>query len=130
MVTDIVADTITRIYNGSLSKLDVIEVVYGKLVVGVLQILKDQGFITDFEEIDNSGKKSINVVLKYEDKDPIITGVKRVSSPGRRIYRSANQVRKVKQGLGVGIYSTSIGLMSDKDAYIKKVGGEYLCEVW
>ena len=96
------------------------------------RILKEQGYVESFELIDDDPvKKKVRIYLRYTpDGDPLIRRIKRVSSPGRRVYKGAEEIRPVLNGLGVGIISTSQGLLTDSEARQRRVGGEVLCEVW
>lgn len=133
MVTDTIGDTITRLFNASVRGIKETEVLYSMDVVRLLEVLKRTGFITDFrvEKEEDSSFSKIFVELKYDaSKKPKISNVRRISKPGCRIYHRHSEVKKVLQGYGVGVYSTSIGVLSDKEAYLKGVGGEYWCEVF
>lgn len=133
MVNDRIGDTITRMYNASVRGKKETEVLYSMEVVRLLEVLKRTEFIEDFriEKDEDSSFSKIMVVLKYDSlKKPKITNVRRISKPGCRIYHRHSQVKKVLQGYGVGVYSTSIGVLSDKEAYQKGVGGEYWCEIF
>lgn len=133
MVTDTIGDTITRLFNASVRGTKETEVLYSMDVVRLLEVLKRTGFISDFRIVkeENSSFSQIFVELKYDaSKKPKINNVRRISKPGCRIYHRHSEVKKVLQGYGVGVYSTSIGVLSDKEAYLKGVGGEYWCEVF
>jgi small subunit ribosomal protein S8 len=131
-MTDPIADLLTRIRNAHIAKHDRLDSPSSRLKLEVCRILKEQGFITDFDQIsDDSAKRQIRVVLRYTpDGAPAIQHLQRVSRPGRRVYRGAGDLRPVLNGLGVGIVSTSRGLMTDQEARDERVGGEILCEVW
>ena len=131
MVNDVIGDTIARLYNASVRKKRSTEVLYTKRVIDLLEVLKRRGFIDSYEIDETEKFKKIIVKLVYEaDRRAKITSVRRVSKPGCRIYRRKSEVKKVMQGRGIGVYSTSLGVMSDKEAYLKSVGGEYWCELW
>lgn len=134
MLTDPIADMLTRIRNGALARHDRIEVPASKLKFAVAQILKSEGYITDVQEpdaADDKTKKKITIVLKYgRDRQSAIDGIKRISRPGRRVYVRHDRIPRVFSGLGISILSTSRGLVSDRDARRLKLGGELLCEVW
>jgi small subunit ribosomal protein S8 len=134
MLTDPIADMLTRIRNGALARHDRIEVPASKLKFAVAQILKSEGYITDVQEPDQAedkNKKKITIVLKYgRDRQSAIDGVRRISRPGRRVYVRHDRIPRVFSGLGISILSTSRGLVSDRDARRLKLGGELLCEVW
>lgn len=129
MMTDPIADMLTRIRNGlSAGKLDV-TMPDSKQKRAIAQVLKDEGFITDFSQVENEGKPMLSVALKYYQGKPVIEAIKRVSRPGLRIYKGKNELPKVMGGLGVAIVSTSHGLMSDRAARAAGFGGEILCTV-
>jgi len=132
MMTDPIADLLTRIRNASLARHDRTEIPASKLKVNVAKILKDEGYIADVREGDDTeGKKTLTIVLKYgRDRASAIDGVRRVSRPGRRVYVRHDRIPSPFSGLGISILSTSRGVMSDRDARRLKLGGELLCEVW
>ena len=132
MMTDPIADMLTRIRNAALARHDRTEIPASKLKAAVAEILKSEGYITDVRPSENdSGPKKLTIVLKYgRDRQSAIDGVRRVSRPGRRIYVHHDDIPKVFSGLGISILSTSRGIMSDRDARRLKVGGELICEVW
>ena len=134
MMTDPVADMLTRIRNASLARHEITLVPASKLKKNIAEILKLEGYISDVrdaEESPNGGGKQIAVVLKYgRDRKGAIDGIRRVSRPGRRVYVSHDSIPRVLSGLGISILSTSRGVMSDREARRQKVGGELLCEVW
>ncbi len=131
-MTDPVSDLLTRIRNAHTVKHDRLEVPGSNLKVEVCRILKEQGYISDYEEYgDEPTTRAIRVFLKYgSDGEPAIRTMRRVSKPGRRVYRGANDLKPVLNGLGIGIVSTSLGLLTDAEARQQRVGGEILCEVW
>lgn len=127
MMTDPIADMLTRLRNASLARLDRTEIPLSKLKVRIAQILKEEGFVTEYRVND----RSLTVFLKYgRDRQCAFAGIRRKSRPGRRIYVGHSSIPKVHNGLGVAILSTSHGLMTDKKAREQKIGGEVLCEVW
>ena len=133
MMTDPIADMLTRIRNASLARHDRTEVPASRLKEAVAQILKNEGFIVDVRpsEAEGPGPQKLTIVLKYgRDKQAAIDGIRRVSRPGRRIYVRHDRIPRVFSGLGISILSTSHGLMSDREARHRKIGGELLCEVW
>lgn len=136
MVNDIIADSLTRIRNASMRRLDHTTLYYAKIVVSILDIFVAKGFIESYKifETENKGKqgiKSIKVVLKYTDNgDSMISEIKRISKPGRRVYKSRNELKRFKNGYGVIVVSTSKGVISNEDAYKANVGGEALCSIW
>lgn len=130
-LTDTVADMLTIIRNASRAKKDVAEVRGSRLAQAILAILKKEYFISNYKEIKDSKQGILRVYLKYgKDGSPAILGIKRISKPGLRIYKKADELPKVYGGLGLAIISTSKGLMTDPEAREKKVGGEVLCYVW
>ena len=131
MMTDPIADLLTRIRNAALARHDRTEIPASRLKANVAKILKDEGYIADVRESDNEGKKTLTIVLKYgRDRASAIAGVRRVSRPGRRVYVRHDRIPSPFSGLGISILSTSRGVMSDRDARRLKLGGELLCEVW
>lgn len=133
MLTDPIADMLTRIRNGALARHDRIELPASKLKFAVAEILKSEGYIADVQKSDDADetKKKITIVLKYgRDRQSAIDGIKRISRPGRRVYVRHDRIPRVFSGLGISILSTSRGLVSDRDARRLKLGGELLCEVW
>ncbi len=129
MMTDPIADLLTRIRNGlHASKVDV-SMRSSKQKQAIAQVLKDEGFISDFSVTEDDGKINLTIVLKYFDGKPVIEKIKRVSRPGLRIYKGNDDLPKVMGGLGIAIISTSQGLMSDRAARKAGHGGEVLCTV-
>ncbi len=131
-MTDPIADLLSRIRTAHLAKHDRLDIPASKLKVEICTLLKKQGYIEDFEFLENDPvKRQMRIILKYTSEGlPMIRHLQRVSTPGRRVYRSADDLRPVLNGLGVGIISTSQGLLTDKEARRQRVGGEILCEVW
>ena len=131
-MTDPISDLLTRIRNAHLAKHDRLDVPVSRLKLEVCRLLKDEGFIRNYREIDSDGPtKSVRIFLRYSGQgEPAINNVKRISKPGRRVYRRAGEIQPVRNGLGVGIVSTSQGLLTDAQARERKVGGEILCELW
>jgi small subunit ribosomal protein S8 len=133
MMTDPIADMLTRIRNASLARHEKASMPSSKLKRNIAEILKAEGYITDVRETqaEHETGKELTIVLKYgRDRQGVIDGIRRVSRPGRRVYVRHDHIPMVLSGLGISILSTSHGVMSDKDARRKKVGGELLCEVW
>jgi len=132
MMTDPIADMLTRIRNAALARHDRTEMPASRLKAAVAEILKSEGFIADCRPSEGEGgPKKLTIVLKYgRDRSSAIDGVRRVSRPGRRVYVRHDRIPRVFSGLGISILSTSRGLMSDREARRQKVGGELLCEVW
>ena len=132
MMTDPIADMLTRIRNAALARHDRTEMPASRLKAAVAEILKSEGFIADVRPSEGEGgPKKLTIVLKYgRDRSSAIDGVRRVSRPGRRVYVRHDRIPRVFSGLGISILSTSHGLMSDREARRQKLGGELLCEVW
>ncbi|MBQ8451227.1 MAG: 30S ribosomal protein S8 [Clostridia bacterium] len=131
MVNDSIADLLTRIRNAQIAKHDTVSVETSTMKKSILQILLDEGYIAGFEEVENGKFKDLVVSLKYVNKNQkVITGLKRISKPGRRIYASAADLPKVLGGLGIVIVSTSKGVMTDRQARKLGIGGEVLAYVW
>jgi small subunit ribosomal protein S8 len=130
MMTDPIADMLTRIRNAGLARLDRTEIPFSKVKLRIAEILKQEGFLDDVR-VDESHPAKLTVFLKYDrDRKCAILGLKRASRPGRRIYVGYESIPKVLNGMGISIVSTSRGLMTDRAAREKRVGGELLCEVW
>lgn len=131
VVSDPIADLLTRIRNANMVNHDRVEVPGSKIKRAIVQILKDEGFIRDFEWIDNGHQGSIRIYLKYgPSKSKVISGLRRISRPGLRVYAKRDQVPRVLGGIGVAILSTSHGIMTDKRARQEGLGGEVLCYIW
>ncbi len=131
-MTDPIADLLTRIRNAHIAKHDRLDVPASKVKLEICRLLKDEGYIEDFQRIETgSPQQDIRIYLRYtRTGDPVIRRIQRVSKPGRRVYRGASDIPRVLNGLGVGIFSTSQGLLTDRQARDARVGGEYLCQVW
>ena len=129
-VTDPISDYLTRIRNAAKAKKVRVEIPASRTKIGLSEILKKLGYIIDFEVLDDNKQKKLNIVLKYKNGIPAITGLKRISKPGLRVYRSADKLPKVLNGLGTAIISTPKGLLSDKEARNLLVGGEVMCYIW
>ena len=130
IMTDPIADMLTRIRNGVQARHEVVEVSANKEKIEIAKILKEEGFITDYN-VEGDVKKTINVTLKYgPNNEKVINGIRRVSKPGLRAYAKVDEVPRVLNGLGIAIISTSHGLMTDKEARAKHVGGEVIAYVW
>lgn len=131
MMTDPIADMLTRIRNAGLARHDRTEIPASRLKEAVAKILKSEGFIADVRPSEGEGAKKLTIVLKYgRDRQSAIDGIRRVSRPGRRVYVPHDRIPRVFSGLGISILSTSRGLMSDREARRQKIGGELMCEVW
>ena len=130
-MTDPIADFLTRIRNANMVKHESVEVPASKMKRDIAEILKNEGFIRDYEYIDDDKQGIIRVFLKYgKNNERVISGLRRISKPGLRSYVKADAVPKVLNGLGIAILSTSEGVMTDKDARAKKIGGEVIAYVW
>ncbi len=131
MVNDSIADMLTRIRNAQTAKHESVSIEYSIMKKSIAQILLDEGYISAFEEVENGKFKNIVITLKYVNKNQkVITGLKRISKPGRRIYASCEDLPKVLGGLGIVIVSTSKGVMTDREARKLGIGGEVLAYVW
>ncbi|MCW8810199.1 MAG: 30S ribosomal protein S8 [Ignavibacteriaceae bacterium] len=129
-VTDPIADYLTRVRNATKAKKPRVEIPASKMKIGLSEILKNLGYVIDYEIIDDNKQKKINIVLKYKQGVPAITGLKRISRPGLRVYRASDKLPRVLNGLGTAVISTPKGLLSDKDARNLLVGGEVICYIW
>ncbi|WP_221569177.1 MULTISPECIES: 30S ribosomal protein S8 [Bacillaceae] len=131
VMTDPIADMLTRIRNANTVGHDKLEVPASKLKREIAEILKNEGFVRDVEYIEDSKQGVIRIFLKYgQNNERVITGLKRISKPGLRVYAKAYEVPRVLGGLGIALVSTSKGIMTDKDARNQQVGGEVLAYVW
>jgi small subunit ribosomal protein S8 len=130
-MSDPISDFLTRIRNAHLAKHDRLDVPTSRLKVEVAKVLKDQGYIKNYRVIEAEPQGTLRVYLRYSSEGlPAISHVERVSKPGRRVYKGADDIPQVKNGLGVGIISTSQGLMTDAQARDSRLGGEILAQVW
>jgi len=131
MVNDLISDSLTRIRNAAMRRLDVTTLLHSNTVEAVVGILAEKGYIDSFNVVEEGNKKSINVVLKYDEKGKtVINEMKRVSKPGRRIYKGRDEIKRFKNGYGTIIVSTSKGVIPNDKAYELGVGGEVLCTIW
>jgi len=130
-MTDPIADLLTRIRNGAMAKLQKVDIPSSNMKVGIVNVLKNEGFIKNYKVISDQKQGILRIYLKYiNENDSVITEIKRISKPGGRRYVKSDEIPKVKQGLGVAILSTSKGLLTDKVAREAGVGGELICTVW
>ena len=130
-MTDPIADMLTRIRNANMVRHEKLEVPASNLKKEIAEILKREGFVRDVEYVEDNKQGIIRIFLKYgKDNERVITGLKRISKPGLRVYAKNDEVPKVLNGLGIALVSTSQGLLTDKEARAKKVGGEVLAYVW
>jgi small subunit ribosomal protein S8 len=131
MVTDPVADMLTRVRNGSLAEHEKVDIPASRLKVRLAEILKEEGFIKNFRLIEDKRQGVLRIYLKYgPGQERVISGLRRVSKPGRRLYVGADRIPSVLGGMGVAILSTPRGLLTDRESRKAKVGGEVLCYVW
>ena len=130
-MTDPIADLLSRIRNAQIAKHDRLDVPVSRLKVEIAKLLKDEGFIKNFREIEAVPQGTLRIFLRYSTEGvPAISHLQRVSKPGRRVYRKAEEIQPVRNGLGIGIVSTSQGLLTDSQARERRVGGELLCQIW
>ena len=129
-ITDPIADMLTRIRNANSARHDTVDVPASNMKKSIAQILLDEGYIKSYQIVDDGTQGVIHITLKYNGKDKVITGLRRVSKPGLRVYVGANELPRVLRGLGIAIVSTSKGVMTDKAARAAHVGGEVLAFVW
>jgi small subunit ribosomal protein S8 len=131
-MTDPISDLLSRIRNAHLAKHDRLDVPVSKLKLEICKLLKEEGFIKNFRVVEGDAPTaSLRVFLRYSAEGvPVINHLERVSRPGRRVYKGADEIKPVRNGLGLGIVSTSQGLLTDAQARERRVGGELLCEIW
>ena len=131
-MTDPIADMLTRIRNANMAKHDTVDVPASKMKLAIAGILEDEGYIRKYEVTGEGPSKNITITLKYgaDKNDRVITGLKRISRPGLRVYSSAEEMPKVLGGLGIAIVSTNKGIITDKEARKENVGGEVLAYIW
>jgi len=132
MMNDIIADALTRIRNAASRKLDTTTLLHSKTVEGVVTVLQAKEYVESFNVVEgDNNKKTINVVLKYDDNEnSVINEITRVSKPGRRVYKNASEIKNFKNGYGTIIVSTNKGVIANDEAFAANVGGEVLCTVW
>ena len=131
MITDPIADMLTRIRNAVLARHDSVLVPSSKMKLAIAKILKEEGFIIDYEVLKGRPQRVLKIHLKYKDKkEPVLTGLQRVSRPGLRVYVQRLEIPRVYGGLGIAIVSTPQGLMTGQQAWRQNVGGELLCYIW
>ncbi|ATZ17745.1 30S ribosomal protein S8 [Mesoplasma melaleucae] len=129
MTTDVIADMLTRIRNANQRMLKTVNIPSSKMKLEIANILKEEGFISSFT-VEGEVKKIITIELKYQGKQRVISGLKKISKPGLRVYAPANEIPQVLNGLGIAIVSTSQGIMTGKKARLSNIGGEVLAFVW
>ncbi|NWF58729.1 MAG: 30S ribosomal protein S8 [Fischerella sp.] len=129
---DTIADMLTRIRNATLARHQTTQVPSTKMTRSIAKVLRDEGFISDYEEAGEGIKRNLVISLKYKGKNrqPIITALKRISKPGLRVYSNKKELPRVLGGIGIAIISTSSGIMTDREARRQNLGGEVLCYVW
>jgi small subunit ribosomal protein S8 len=130
-MTDPIADMLTRIRNAVAAKHDYVNVPASKLKLAIARVLREEGFIRDFELLEDGSRKALRIHLVYTGKkEPILSGIRRVSKPGLRVYVQKREIPRVYGGLGIAILSTPQGVMTGQQAWRRQVGGELLCYVW
>ncbi len=131
MINDLISDGLTRIRNAAMRRLGTTKLLHSNVVEAMLQILVDKGYLESFDVVEEDNKKFVNVVLKYDENGKsVITELKRISTPGRRVYQGKDEIKRFKNGYGTIIVSTSKGVLSNDAAHKAGVGGEVLCSVW
>ena len=130
-LTDSIANMLTMIRNATHAKKEVVEIPSSKIILAIADILKKEQYIENYRSIDDKVQKKVRVYLRYDaDRKPALTGIKRISKPGLRVYVNKNEIPYVLNGLGMAILSTNKGILTDKLARDKHVGGEVICHVW
>ncbi len=131
MMTDPIADMLTRIRNAALARHDRVELPHSRLKENLAGVLKSEGYLDDVRVSEGEDPKTLTLVMRYgRDRSSVIDGLRRVSTPGRRVYVRHDRINRVCSGMGVSILSTSRGVMTDREARKQRVGGELLCEIW
>jgi small subunit ribosomal protein S8 len=131
VMTDPIADMLTRIRNANQMKHKSVDVPASKLKMEILNVMKQEGYITNFERIDDGVQGTLRIKLKYlENEERVVRGLKKISKPGLRVYAKTDDLPKVLNGLGIAIISTSRGIMTDREARMNKIGGEVIAYVW
>ena len=131
MMTDPIADMLTRIRNAALARHDRVDLPHSRLKEHVAGVMKSEGYLDDVRVSEGEDPKTLTLVMRYgRDRASVIDGLRRVSTPGRRVYVRHDRINRVCSGMGVSILSTSRGVMTDRDARKQRVGGELLCEIW
>jgi len=130
-MSDPLADMLTRIRNAGMVRYETVDVPMSNLKIGVAKVLRDEGYIKDYQVVEDSKQGTLRIELKYGPHDErVISGLRRVSKPGLRKYVKADDIPKVMSGLGISILSTSRGIITDREARRLRIGGEILCEAW
>lgn len=131
MINDLLSDGLTRIRNAAMRKLDVAELMHSKLVEAVMNVFQAKGYIESFNVVENGNKKFIKVAIKYDKNgNSVIHELKKISKPGRRVYKGSDEIKRFKNGYGTIVVSTSKGVLSNDEAHKARVGGEVLCSIW
>jgi len=130
MISDPIADIITRIRNGGQAMMLSVDVPASKMKIAIVDILKREGYIKGYKVVEDGKQGVLQLTLKYYNAKPVISGIERISKPGRRVYSGASDIPRVRDGLGIVIVSTSKGVMTDRSARAKMAGGEVLLRVW
>jgi small subunit ribosomal protein S8 len=131
MINDLISDALTRVRNAGMRRLPVTTLVHSKSVEAVVKILVEKGYLESYNVIEDGVKKTIKVVLKYDENDrSVINEMKRISKPGRRIYKGREEIKRFKNGYGTIIISTSHGVLPNDKAYELGIGGEVMCTIW
>jgi small subunit ribosomal protein S8 len=130
VMTDPIADMLTRIRNASQMRHEVVEMPASRIKLQILEVLKHEGYINDVEYIEDNKQGILRIYLKYVKNERVIKGLKRISKPGLRVYAKTTELPKVLNGLGIAVISTSEGIMTDREARQKQVGGEVLAYIW
>lgn len=130
MVTDPIADMLTRVRNGLLAKHDFVLVPLSQAKLSIVKILRNEGFISDYEVLKSKPQRMIKIHLRYIEKQPVISGLKRASKPGLRIYVRRKEIPRVYGGVGISVLSTCKGIMTGRECWKQNIGGELVCYVW
>lgn len=131
MMTDPISDMLARIRNAAIARHDRAEMPHSNIKQHIAEVLKSEGYLDDVRVSEGEGPKTLTIVMRYgRDRSAAIDGVRRISAPGRRVYVRHDRIPRVRSGMGISILSTSQGVMTDRVAREKRVGGELLCEVW
>ena len=131
MINDVISDSLTRIRNASMRRLENTKLLHSKVIEALVKIFQNKGYIESFNVIEEDKKKFISVVLKYDENGAsVINEIKRVSKPGRRVYRGKEEIKRFKNGYGTIVVSTSKGVLANDEAYKAGAGGEVLCTIW
>ena len=129
-LSDPIGDMLARIKNALMRNHKIVELPSSKFKTKIADVLKSEGYIINYKNIENENKQILEINLKYNSGNPVINTIERVSKPGRRIYAKADSISKIQNGLGLAIVSTSKGIMTDNDARTKNIGGEIICKVF